>query len=199
MTQTGLHGSQVYSLRLLAQAYRGCTGPLFLFDANVRGSGKSLLADVNSLIVTGREATRMAAPRNDEETRKRITALVKDSDRIVLIDNIAGRFGCPSLDTALTGTVWKDRRLGSNELIEAPLRMTWYASGNNVMLVADTARRVCHVRLESRLENPEDRGGFKYPIIRDHVRQHRAALLTAALTILRGYITAGRPCQRLKP
>jgi hypothetical protein len=44
---------------LAREAYRGCTGPLFLFDANVRGSGKSLLADVNRLIVTGREATRL--------------------------------------------------------------------------------------------------------------------------------------------
>ncbi len=184
---------------LAREAYRGCTGPLFLFDANVRGSGKSLLADVNSLIVTGREATRLTAPQNDDEARKRITALVKDSDRIVLIDNISGRFGCASLDAALTGTVWKDRLLQFSEMIEAPLRMTWYASGNNVILAADTARRVCHVRLESPLENPEDREGFRYPDIRKHVRQNRPALLTAALTILRGYIAAKRPDQRLRP
>ena len=184
---------------LAREAYRGCTGPLFLFDANVRGSGKSLLADINSLVVTGREATRLTAPRDDDEARKRITALVNDSDRIVLIDNINGRFGCASLDAALTGTVWKDRRLGHTELIEAPLRMAWYASGNNVILAADTARRVCHVRLESPLENPEDREGFKYPDIRRHVRQNRPALLTAALTILRGYYAAKRPDQRLKP
>jgi hypothetical protein len=184
---------------LAREAYRGCTGPLNLFDANIRGSGKSLLADINSLIVTGREATRLTAPQNDEEARKRITALVNDSDRIVLIDNITGRFGCASLDAALTGTVWKDRRLGHTELIEAPLRMTWYASGNNVILAADTARRVCHIRLESPLENPEDRSGFKYPDIRKHVRKNRPALLSAALTILRGYIAAGRPEQNLKP
>ena len=184
---------------LAREAYRGCTGPLFLFDANVRGSGKSLLADINSLIVTGREATRMTAPQNDEECRKRITALVNDSDRLVLIDNIAGNFGSPALDAALTGTVWKDRRLGHTELIEAPLRMTWYGSGNNVILAADTARRVCHIRLESPLENPEDRDGFKYPDIRKHVRQHRPALLAAALTILRGFIAAKRPDQKLKP
>lgn len=184
---------------LAREAYRGCTGPLNLFDANIRGSGKSLLADINSLIVTGREATRLTAPQNDEEARKRITALVNDSDRIVLIDNITGRFGCASLDAALTGTVWKDRRLGHTELIEAPLRMTWYASGNNVILAADTARRVCHIRLESPLENPEDRSGFKYQDIRKHVRKNRPALLAAALTILRGYIAAGRPDQNLKP
>lgn len=184
---------------LAREAYYGCTGPLFLIDANVRGSGKSLLADINSLIVTGREATRMTAPRDDDEARKRITAHVNDSDRIVLIDNISGRFGWASLDAALTGTVWKDRKLGRTEMIEAPLRMSWYASGNNVILVEDTARRICHIRLESPLENPEDRSKFKYPDIRKHVRKNRPALLVAALTILRGYIAAGRPDQTLKP
>ena len=184
---------------LAREAYRGCTGPLFLFDANVRGSGKSLLADINSLIVTGREATRSTAPQNDEEARKRITAHVIDADRIVLIDNITGRFGWASLDAALTGTVWTDRRLGHTELIKAPLRMTWCASGNNVILAADTARRVCHIRLESLLENPEDRSGFKYVDIRKHVRKNRPALLAASLTILRGYIAVGRPDQHLKP
>ena len=184
---------------LAREAYRGCTGPLFLFDANVRGSGKSLLADINALIVSGREATRLTAPKDDDECRKRITALVSDSDRIVLVDNITGRFGCASLDAALTGTVWKDRRLGHTELIEAPLRMAWYASGNNVLLAADTARRVCHVRLESPLENPEDRSGFKYADIRKHVRQNRPAILAAALIVLRGFIVAKRPDQKLKP
>ena len=183
---------------LAREAYRGCTGPLFMFDANVRGSGKSLLADVNSLIVTGRPATRLTAPRDDDEARKRITALVNDSDRIVLIDNISGRFGCQAFDSALTGEIWKDRRLGHSETIEAPLRMTWYASGNNVLLGEDTARRTCHVRLESPLENPEDRDGFKYPDIRRHVRQHRPELLKAALTTLRGYYVANCPGQRLK-
>jgi len=184
---------------LAREAYRGCTGPLFLFDANTRGTGKSLLADINALVVTGREATRLTSPKDDEECRKRVTALVTNSDRIVLVDNIAGRFGCASLDAALTGTVWKDRRLGHTELIEAPLRMTWYGSGNNVLLAADTARRVCHIRLESPLENPEDRSGFQHADIRKHVRQNRPSLLAAALTVLRGYIVAGRPDQKLKP
>ena len=184
---------------LAREAYHGCTGPMFLFDANVRGSGKSLLADINSLIVTGREATRLSSPSNDEECRKRITALVMNNDAIVLIDNITDRFGSAALDAALTGTTWKDRRLGHTELIEAPLRMTWYASGNNVILAADTARRICHIRLESPLENPEDREGFEHPDIRKHVRQNRPALLAAALTILRGYIAAGSPNQKLKP
>ena len=184
---------------LAREAYSGCTGPLFLFDANVRASGKSLLADINSLIVTGREATRMTAPRDEDEARKRITALVNDAELLVLIDNISGRFGCSSLDAALTGTIWKDRRLGHTELIEARLRMTWYGSGNNVILAGDTPRRVCYIRLESPMENPEDRDNFQHADIRGYVRSNRPAILAAALTILRGFIAAGRPDQHLKP
>ncbi|MEO2020018.1 MAG: hypothetical protein ABGZ53_37275, partial [Fuerstiella sp.] len=152
-----------------------------------------------ALIVTGQEAARFTAPANDEEARKRITALVETSDRVILIDNGVGKFGSASLDAALTGTIWKDRRLGHTAMVEAPLNMTWLASGNNVILAADTARRVCHIRLQSPLENPEDRDGFKHPDIRKHVRANRARLLCAALTILRGFIAAGRPDQHLKP
>ena len=55
-------------------AYHG-PAPLFLIDANVRGSGKSLLADVTALIASGRRMARMSAPHDDDEFRKRITAL----------------------------------------------------------------------------------------------------------------------------
>lgn len=181
------------------EAHSGVTGPLFLIDANTRGSGKSLLADVAALIVTGRSATRMTDARHDDEFRKRITSLAADGERLVLIDNISGRFGSASIDAALTGTVWKDRRLGATELVEAPLRMCWLASGNNTILAADTARRTCHIRLESDLESPETRSGFKYPNIREHVIQNRGRFLAAGLTMLRGFIAAGRPDQRLSP
>jgi hypothetical protein len=110
-----------------------------------------------------------------------------------------GQLGCASLDAALTGTVWKDRILGSSTIVELPLCVTWLASGNNVMLAADTSRRVLHIRLESDQERPEDRTGFKFPDVRQHVYRHRAELLASALTILSAYSQAGRPPQGLTP
>ena len=47
-------------------SYYGPT-PLFLIDANVRGSGKGLLADCAITIATGREPARTTAPKSDEE------------------------------------------------------------------------------------------------------------------------------------
>jgi hypothetical protein len=118
-------------------------------------------------------------------------------DRLVLFDNLAGDFGNAVLDAALTGTNWKDRVLGVNKMAEAPLYMTWYATGNNVAIAADTARRICHIRLESSDERPEERQGFRHPDLLAWVGENRAKLLTAALTILRAFCAAGRPDQHL--
>jgi hypothetical protein len=182
---------------LARHAFAG-PSPLFLIDANIRASGKSLLADSASLIVTGRDIARMSCPEDDDETRKRITAITLNGDQMVLIDNIAGELGSASLDAALTGTVWKDRILGRSEIVEMPLVTTWAATGNNVVLMADTSRRVCHIRLNSDLENPEERADFKHANLRVWVQQERSRLLAAALTILSAYCRAGRLDQKLK-
>ncbi len=171
--------------------------PLFLVDANVRAAGKGLLLDTISRIVTGERFTIATYTNDEDELRKRITALVLAGDRLVLFDNLDGKFGNAVLDAALTGTAWKDRLLGVNKMVEAPLYMAWFATGNNVAIAADTARRVCHIRLESPDERPEERLGFRHPDLLAWVGQNRAALLAAALTILRGYCAAGRPDQKL--
>ena len=53
--------------------------------------------------------------------------------------------------------------------------------------------------MESTDEYPEARGGFKYPRLRDHLRRRRNSLHSAALTILRGWVVAGRPLGNLPP
>jgi hypothetical protein len=141
----------------------------------------------------------MSCPKEDDEMRKRITAIALGGDQIVLIDNIARELGSASLDAALTGTIWKDRILGRSEIVEMPLVTTWAATGNNVVLLADTSRRVCHIRLESNLENPEERDDFKHANLLGWVRDQRPRLLSGALTVLCAYCRAGRQNQSLKP
>ena len=85
--------------------------PLFLIDANVRGSGKSLLADVVSEINAGREMSRMSQPKDDDECRKRITAVAVAGETLMLMDNLDRMLGNASLDAALTATSWTDRIL----------------------------------------------------------------------------------------
>lgn len=173
--------------------------PMWLVDANVRGSGKSLLVELAALIVLGRDAARMSQPSDDDECRKRITSLVMAAETLVLLDNIDRPLGCASLDAVLTSVTWADRVLGENRTFTGRVTMTFAVTGNNVALQADTARRVSYIRLRSPLENPEERAGFRYPNIREHVRAHRAELLAAAITLVRAYALAGRPKAKVTP
>lgn len=173
--------------------------PMFLIDANVRAAGKGLLADVIALILIGRRFSVMSYTNDREEMRKRITTLAFEGERLVLTDNLDGLVGNDIFDAALTADTWKDRVLGSNKVYEGPLHVVWYGTGNNVQLRADTSRRVCHVFLESPEERPETRADLTYPNLRDHVRANRGALLSAALTVIKGWLAAGRPKHNLTP
>lgn len=171
--------------------------PLFLIDANVRGAGKGLLAQTIGEIVLGHEMPVSSYAHDPEEMRKKITSIALAGDRMVHLDNLDGNFGNGTLDRALTATRWKDRLLGKNQNVDLPLIPVWYGTGNNVAVAADTTRRVMHIRMDVLEENPEERTGFKYPELITHIKQHRGSLLTAAITILRGYCVVGMPRQSL--
>ena len=119
----------------------------------------------------------------------------------MFLDNVDSRatLGGPALDMALTTGRVKDRVFQSQRSIDLPLRAVWIATGNNVQPGDDTTRRILPIRLESPEENPEDREGFKHPVLLGWVRQERQRLAVAGLTILRAYVAAGKPKQGLKP
>ncbi len=167
--------------------------PLNLIDANAPGTGKSLLADVCSTLLTGRGAARMSYSQDEDEIRKQITSVALQATRLVLIDNVSGAFGSATLDRALTAESWSDRLLGGNEQATMPLKATWFATGNNVALRGDTPRRCLHIRLETLRRNPERRTDFKHPRLLGWLRRERCRLLPAALTLLRAYAAAGSP------
>jgi hypothetical protein len=169
--------------------------PLFLVDANVRGAGKGLLTQTIAYLVLGRDMAVSSYAEDSEEMRKKITSIALAGDRMILLDNLEGDFGNDALDRALTATRWQDRILGGNHTVDLPLTTTWFATGNNVSIAADTARRIIHIRLDVLSEKPEERSDFRHPDLLAWVRQERPRLVRAALTILRAYVRAGRPKQ----
>lgn len=177
---------------LARSCYSGPT-PLFLIDANSPSSGKGLLVRIIAHIVLGRELAVAGYVDENEEMRKQITSLALAGDPMVMLDNVDGTFGNAALDRALTSTRWQDRLLGRNQTVSLPLQCTWYATGNNVVVGADTMRRIVHVRLRSQSERPDQRTGFKYPEVAEWVLQQRSRLLRAALMIMVGYLQAGKP------
>src|SRR5262249_39699410 len=150
-----------------------------------------------SVIARGRRMPRTTWPTGnyaDEEVRKRITSLALAGERFTLLDNVDAPIGGGPLDAALTSETWQGRFFGTNQPTpELPMQMVWLASGNNLVFRGDVIRRVVACRLESPLEHPEERTGFKYPDVVGYATEHRAKYLRAALTILRAHHVAGRP------
>ena len=167
--------------------------PCFPVRAPTPGTGKSLLVDLISVIATARVAARMTVPRDDDEGRKRILGIGLEGAPIVLLDNIEGALGSPSLAAALTGTEFADRLLGVSKIVRVPIRAVWFATGNGLTFKGDLGRRVVPIDMDPKVEHPEDRLAFKYPDLLPHVRRERPRLLVAALTALRAFDQTGRP------
>jgi hypothetical protein len=186
---------------LARPAVAGCA-PLFVFDANAAGTGKSLLCDIISLVGCGRQVGRTAYPTTEEEMNKSMLSIALGGARLVLFDNSAtgAAIGGACLDAALTATTYSGRVLGISKFVaDVPLAATFYVTGNNITLKGDTLRRVVLSRLETSEDHPEERDGFTVPDLIGSVRARRGELAVAALTILRAYIVAGRPIPDPKP
>lgn len=137
-------------------AIKGPT-PLALFDATTQGTGKTLLSEVVSLIVSGREGALFSAPREPEEWRKQLTSVLREGSSIVIIDNVNHRLNSADLCKALTETIHGDRILGQSQTIILPVRCTWIATGNNLQLGGDMPRRCYWVRMDAKCSRPLSR------------------------------------------
>lgn len=169
--------------------------PMFVIDANIRGSGKGRLTELAARIVTGSTFPTMASNISDEELEKRITAKGLEACIAVLFDNVRCRIGGSVWETLATTRKWDGRDLGKSKSLLVDIDFVTWLNGNNVALNGDMPRRTVHIKLNSPEERPEDRRDFKYPKLLDYALEHRAELVRCCLTIVRAYISAGRPDQ----
>jgi Bifunctional DNA primase/polymerase, N-terminal len=167
--------------------------PLCVIDAPQQGNGKSLLAECISVVVTGQPAAMMTAPGYEEEWRKQITSTLLEGPDFVVIDNVINVLDSAALATVITGTSWKDRLLGRNEMANIPSRATWVVTGNNVRLGGDMPRRSYRVRLDAETARPWRRAVFKHHDLSQWVADHRSELVGAGLTLGRAWFAAGCP------
>jgi hypothetical protein len=89
--------------------------------------------------------------------------------------------------------MWEDRVLGRSANVELPVRCVWAATGNNVTLSSEIARRTVWIRLDAKEERPYLRSGFRHSNLRGWAAEHRAELVTAALTLIRAWVEARSP------
>ena len=172
--------------------------PLFAFDATRQGTGKTLFAEICGIVATGTLPTVVSFTGDPDEERKKLVSILVAGDSAVVLDNVQHELQGGALSAMLTGESFSDRLLGGNEIGRCATNAFWMTTGNNLSFDSDLSQRVVLVRLDALSEAPEERT-FKIPDIRTYVRDHRAELLNAALTVVKAYISAGCPAQKIKP
>lgn len=159
--------------------------------ASTAGTGKSYLVDVISTIATGRPCSVMAVGKTEEETEKRLGAMLLDGAPVISLDNVNGELGGDMLCQMTERPLVRARILGRSEAPEIECRATIFATGNNLTLVGDMTRRAVLSTLDSRVERPELRAFASDPV--ELVLANRGAFIAAAITIVRAYRAAGSP------
>lgn len=174
------------------------SAPAHAFDAPVQGAGKSLTVDCVSILVTGHEAASTSCPDDRDEMRKRATSVLLAGDPMWNIDNVTRGLDSDALASILTQPRYCDRVLGESQMTRPlPTNLLITITGNNLRFSGDMPSRVVVARLEPGCERPEMRNDFRIADLRGWMRANRKQMIRAALTVLCGFIHAGRPDQKL--
>ena len=168
--------------------------PAFVISSAAPGTGKTLLAHCAALIAAGVDVGTRTMPSDAEEMRKSLTGAAITGDAVLVLDNVTdgAKLSSSPLEQFITAGIHRDRVLQTSNSTAAPNVATIIITGNNVTMRGALVRRVIPVRIVATVENPETRT-FRLADIKGHIRASRAALVAAALTLLRAYVVAGMP------
>jgi putative DNA primase/helicase len=179
-------------LRSFIAGKEGCTPP-HLVTATTERTGKSLLVDVLSNVAIGSTPNQITEATNEDEWRKRITSTLQTSPTIVKIDNVNRKLNSSSLASVFTSLWWEDRELGRTRNVRYRNNAVWTITANNPQASSELVKRCVWIHLDPKMENPEERTGFKHHPILPWVKANRSKLARALLTIIQGWVNAGHP------
>ena len=176
-------------LTLLARRAITAVVPAWGVTAPVAGTGKTLLAQIASLVAYGKTPALTPPTHDDEALAKQLLATARAGSSLLIYDNVRRGFGGFALELAITGGEYRDRILGSTREVTYPWTTVVVATGNNLAYSGDMARRVCEIRLDANVESPENRKGFRYPSILAHAQTHAREIRSGLLRWLDSYRT----------
>jgi len=166
--------------------------PIHGFTAPAPRSGKSLLSEASAIIATGKPAPASAVSNDKEEFRKALTAILIEGQLIVNLDNIEEPLESSELCKVITQAEYGDRLLGESKTLCLPTNVLFTATGNSLTFRGDLAHRALLCKIDAEREDPERRN-FAIKDLKEHLLEHRAELVSAALTILRAFYIAKEP------
>lgn len=166
--------------------------PLAAVSAPKAGTGKTLLVSSIVRLLTGRDVGFVSLGRDDDEANKRLTTFFLNGSQFVILDNVNGPLDQASLKEAITAPVWTGRIIGSSRWVNVPVRVTWAATGNNLVMDREMTRRAYLIGLDAEEDHPEDRGPFTHNLD-SWVPENRTRLLEALLTVVAAWSRNGMP------
>jgi len=165
----------------------------FIYNANSQRSGKTLLAKLAIMTVTG---TFKAQPwkGNEEELNKLLDAEMLAGSMYVCFDNVRGYMSSQTLEGLMTSPQWTGRVLGRTQMFTAENRMNLFITGNDCIVSPDMSHRclICDLFVEQgdvqerQVENLIDE-----PWLMD--KENRRNTLSALWGIVRAWGKAGKP------
>ncbi len=169
--------------------------PAIFFDAASPGSGKTLLAQTLGIILSGNYPEIQSLPESPEEWRKNITSWVKDGGSYVIYDNVTQNRQLDSspLAALLTTGRWKDRLLGSSQILNLEVSAQVVFTGNNMRLSTELSRRGLWVRLTPDVDQPWQRtsDNFSHGNILQYTLDHRGEIINSILSLVGNWLDAG--------
>jgi hypothetical protein len=165
--------------------------PMTAISAPDYGYGKTYLADVISAISTGDICPVIAQGKRDEELDKHLAAALIGGADLLCIDNISRPLDSDLLCQMLTQRMVQVRILGESTVLNLPTTTTVLSTGINLTIADDLVRRTLRCQMAGNIERPEMRQFKARPL--DAIAADRGKFVTAALTIVRGFIAADRP------
>lgn len=162
--------------------------------ANRQSSGKTTLARMIHVAITGRDLPVTTLADDEAEMQKRLLALLLRSPEMVCIDNVPDgfTFRSASLSAAMTSGELSQRVLGTNDHVEVPTSVMFAITGNNLTLGADEVTRWMPCRLAPKGARPEERR-FRAPDVVGNVLRQRQSVLRDVVGVVAGFIASGAP------
>ena len=185
---------------LITPTVRGAfaCSPVHATTAATPSSGKTYVSDIASAIALGTPGVHpLAAGEKTEEFVKRLNSFLMAGFSYFAIDNMTIPLQGEEFCQAVTAPSYIPRILGKSEIKELPNTWTISANGNNLRVIADMTRRTLMCALDTKMERPELRVFQRNPV--NEILAHRGRYIAAVLTVVRAYIAAGKPDQKLTP
>jgi hypothetical protein len=167
-------------------------GPAVLINATVQGTGKTTLARMMHVVLTGREMAVQTLPEDQGEAGKQILSTLIRSPAMVCFDNLddGSTIKGQVLAKIITSPTFGQRILGMSQDVEVPTCSLLVFTGNSIGVASDLIRRFVKIDLLAKEARPEQhRYRNADPV--GYAQRVRAEVVLALLTIQRAWFAAG--------